>query len=281
MTGPYVLAEASAQKTLRAAPYDRWVADSGEVMAEFHREPAGFRVRFPGDADFVIESTTLTVRCEPERGVGKVDCDTLWHNAIVPLLDNYRGSISLHGAACLMGGRAVGFVGASRRGKTTLAAACALAGHPFLAEDAIRLEGNAAPYTALPARPLLRLFTDSAAYLLPETSCAPADADKLDVAASDHLPHHGKPARLAAIYLLGENCAGGPAFTTLGQQAALAELMRHAFILDIEDRARLAAHFDRLAQLAEAVPMIRLDYPRRFDALGDVIERLAEDAKER
>ena len=281
MSDRYALADARGQDMLAAAPYDRWIATSGEVMAEFHRDPAGFRVRFPGNADFVIAAETLAVRCEPVPSAARADCDTLWHNAIVPLLDNHRGAVSLHGAACLMGDKAVGFVGASRQGKTTLAAACALAEHPFLAEDAIRLEGNAAPYRVLPARPLLRLFADSAARLLPHAGGAPEDPEKRDLAASHRLPHHAHPAGLRAIYLLGENREDPPAFTPLGQQAALAELMRHAFILDIEDKQRLAAHFDRLARLAGTVPMIRLDYPRRFDCLSNVVERLAEDAASR
>jgi hypothetical protein len=38
---------ARIQPALASAPYDRWVTPEGEVKAEFHRQPAGFLVRFP------------------------------------------------------------------------------------------------------------------------------------------------------------------------------------------------------------------------------------------
>lgn len=277
----YSLEEAQTQEDLPQPPYDRWIAESGEVMAEFYREKSGLRVRFSGKADFCVGTKPLSVTCNPVPAAARSALATLWHNSMLPLLDNYSGGVSLHGSACVIDRKAVGFIGASRRGKTTLAAACARAGHAFMAEDAIRLSAAGTGYEVLPARPLLRLFEDSAAHLAGSTDeCSPADG-KVDITASQTFNHHDQPARLQAIYLLGNGAATSTAFTPLGQQDALAELMRHAFILDIEDKPRLTAHFDRLAQLARHVPCIRMDFPRQFSELSNVVKRLAADVRSR
>ena len=43
-----------------------------------------------------------------------------------------------------------------------------------------------------------------------------------------------------------------------------------SFILDVEDRALIAGHFDQVSALVREPIAFRLDYPRRFDALPEV-----------
>jgi len=56
------------------------------------------------------------------------------------------------------------------------------------------------------------------------------------------------------------------------------ELLKASFLLSVDDRARLASHFDALARLSRRPIHYRLDYPRRFDLLSDVRRSILEHA---
>jgi hypothetical protein len=86
---------------------------------------------------------------------------------------------------------------------------------------------------------------------------------------------------LRRIYSLGEGDAGTLEFTPLGPGEALIELVRHSFLMDIEEPDMLARHFDRLARLVNRTCFYRLDYPRRYEALAQVRQAIIEhDAEE-
>jgi hypothetical protein len=59
---------------------------------------------------------------------------------------------------------------------------------------------------------------------------------------------------------------------------ALIELVKHSFLLDIEERTLLAAHFDELSALAGQPIFYRLDYPRRYEDLAAVRQAIVEHA---
>ncbi len=59
-------------------------------------------------------------------------------------------------------------------------------------------------------------------------------------------------------------------FQRLSAAEALVEWVKHSFLLDVEERPRLASHFDQVAALANRPIHYRLDYPRRFEELAEV-----------
>ena len=253
------------------APYDRWVSDDGDANAEFYRTDSGYLMRFPDQADFAIPTGLQGADCFPVSGMTADALRTLFTNSVRPAVGNHIGELNLHGSGVVIGDKAVAIMGQSRRGKTTLAGAFAKAGHPFLTEDVLALDQQNGAYTVDPQLPVLRVFGDSAAYLLdaaPEEHCADT---KSALAANATLPAAEEAAPLAAICVLGPGEASEVTLSTLGRAAALSEIMRHGFLLDVEDKARLHAHFARVAQLAAAVPCLSLDYPREFSKLPDVI----------
>ena len=69
-------------------------------------------------------------------------------------------------------------------------------------------------------------------------------------------------------------------FELLSPSEALIELVKHSFLLDIEEQAVLAQHFDRLARLVSRPIFYRLDYPRRYEALAQVRQAIIEHATE-
>lgn len=249
------------------------------MAAQFYRQHDAILVRFPEIADFLVPARTgMKVRCKPVPGVSSKLVGNLFHNAVVPLMDTHAGRISLHGSGVIIGDMAVAFVGHSRSGKTTLAGAFARAGHPFLTEDAIRLAEQDGGYLLLPARPVLRLFDDSATFLSrPFDEASPGP--KSEVAADASLPFADKPAPLGAIMLLGNGKSDGVEILSLSAAEALQRLLQHSFILDVEDKSRLAAHFDRIGDLSSTVPCFALDYPRHYDLLPEVIASVRDQTR--
>lgn len=271
---------ARAQAPLADAPFDRWINPDGGVSAEFRRIPGGYCARFPGQADFAISLETMHVRGTPDNGTPLAVVETLYRNAIEPIVANHLGGLNLHGSAVLGPQGAIAFLGLSRSGKTTLAGAFARAGHPFLTEDVLSLLPDGAGYHVQPHRPVLRLFHDSAEFLLGAEPGWEDEESKQELAAGGSLPFADKSAPLAAICLLGPGDSTDVALTRLGAAEALSQLIRHAFVLDVEDRARLAAHFGRLGELAASVPCHALDYPRSYAQLPEVIGAILERAQQ-
>lgn len=265
-----------SQSNVQVDPFDRWVAPDGTTIAEFRRLADHFLVRFPGEIDFAIDHDCQTVRAFPVPTADNAIAGRLFRNAIEPLIGNYLGGLFLHGSAALIDGRAVAFVGQSRSGKTTLAGAFAKIGHPFLTEDVIDLEvsGAGGSYTLKPKPFALRLFPDSARFLVGSEVESRRDQSKqayddLSLQSSD------LPSELSAICILGDDHKSELALRPLEPARALTALLPHSFILDVEDKQRMKRHFERLAALAECVAVYRLDYPRVYSALPEVCDMIS------
>ena len=263
-------------------PYDRWLAPAKNVIAEFYRITGGYLLRFPGEVDFEIfpgtepgaaPDTTIVRRIPaPQADVGHLD--SLYHNAVLPILGNYRGGLFLHGSAVTINGAAVAFLGLSRSGKTTLAAAMAKRGHALLTEDVIELEVSSSGFQLQPKPTGLRLFSDSAAFLMGEDPVDERANIKRSVSPAAGFAVATAPAPLSSIYFLGQDRVAPLSIRHVGPSDALKEMLNHAFILDVEDKPRLKAHFGRMADLSEKIPCFALDYPRRYTELDAVLDAI-------
>ncbi|WAT17025.1 hypothetical protein OZN62_08725 [Aurantiacibacter sp. MUD11] len=272
---------ARRQEDLASSPFDSWTRPAGGPIAHFHRQGDDILLRFPQCADFEIRPGSEEVVCHPVPGIDETTIDNVFYNSIRPLLINHGGGLALHGSACSTPYGAIAFVGLSRSGKTTLAGACAKVGNPFLTEDVIELQFSGDAYRVIPQRPLLRVFSDTADYLRQEREGENGALPKVALKSGKDLPFASEAADLVAIYVLGAGEATEPTFKPLEPQHALAEIMQHAFVLDVEDKPRLRAHFNRLSDLALKVPFVALDYRRQYDALPSLVEAVVEDARSR
>jgi len=271
---------ARVQPALETVPYDRWVTPEGEVKAEFHRLPNGFRLRFPEEADFVIDIDRGVASGWPAPDTTPDHFDSLFHHGVMPLVGNHLGGLFLHGSAVAIEGQAVAFLGLSRSGKTTMAGALAKAGYPFLTEDVIDLRLRDGAYWLQPKPSNLRLFVDSAAYLLGREFTDAEEDDKHSLQGGDDLPFSDAPCPLARIYLLGRDPEAALAITRLEGPAALTQLLPHAFVLDVEDKPRLRGHFSRIAELSERIGASALDYPRQYGELPAVVAAIITDIQQ-
>ena len=273
----FVVQPPREQAPLASEPYDRWVLPGECVKAEFHRQADGFLLRFLGEADFVIDADCRRVTGWPVQGIAENHFHSLYCNAVLPLIGDHLGGLFLHGSAVSVGGRALVFLGQSGDGKTTLAGAFAKAGHPYLTEDVIELVVGAGTYHLQPKASGLRLFADSAAYLIGDDPEMAQGDEKIDVTDAVALPFQGTPAPLAAIFVLGSDHDALLAIARLHQHRAAQLLLPHSFVLDVDDKGRLRGHFGRIVGLACDVPCYSIDYLRDYAELPRLIEAVAAE----
>src|SRR5436853_233172 len=76
-----------------------------------------------------------------------------------------RGHFVLHASSVAIDGKAAAFAGPSGRGKSTLVAALASAGHPLIADDMSVIDTSGAAPVVQPGFPRVKLWPDSASAL--------------------------------------------------------------------------------------------------------------------
>lgn len=256
-------------------PFHEWRLDSDQAFATFHRYHGCFLIRFPGLADFTVTTDGRAVTGFHGPELKSSTLDHLLLNQIRPLALSLQGKNMFHASAVELAGQAVAFAGRSGQGKSTLAASFARHGHGFLTDDGLELSETPDGYQAHPSHSSLRLWPDSLGQLLP------ADAELADpiqhstksrVLADARLPHVATPLPLKAIYVLEREDVAEVSITEMKPAVALIGLVNHSFLLNIDDRAATARHFERVTDLARSLPIFRLDYPRCYDRLADVRE---------
>lgn len=167
-----------------------------------------------------------------------------------------RGTFCLHASVVAHNDTLLAFIGESGAGKSTLARYLGREGGVAwrrIIDDTLPVAPikTTGPATALPHFPQLKL---------PDESQPP------------RLVAERRP--LGAVYLLdsrGEAISIAP----LRRSEAALTLAAHTVGSRLFGRALLAGHMDFCGGLAATLPICRLDYPRRFDALPDVRDALA------
>lgn len=281
MTGrpAFRLLRAAPQEPVPSRPIHRIVSPGGRPWTLVHRESAGYRLRFPGLADFTVAADGARARCRPVEDTSRAVCEHLFLNQVRPLLLSHQGHLVFHASAVAAQGGAIAFLGASGRGKSTLAAAFATAGHPFLTDEDLVLDLRPSGYRVQASHPSLRLWDDSRRALLGNRGRAVAAlpfTGKARLASGTALPHGSRPKRLLCAYVLGAGRARQPTIRPIAANASMKEWLRNAFLLDPSDRTRLGAHFRHTADLAARVACFRLDFPRRFAVLRRVRQCVLE-----
>ncbi len=269
------------QAPLGMSPFHSWAFPDGTLWTEFYRADGGYLLRFPDLADFDVSADGLDVTCFPAPEVSEATSQHLYLNQVLPLVLSKLGKLVFHASAVDVAGGAVAFAAESGRGKSTLAASFAVSGSRFLTDDGLVVEPTAKGYQILPSHPSIRLWGDSEEALIAagvETAPALSYTSKSRFLAGDEVCFCDQPRPLRRVYFLGDGSAAAPRFERLSAAEALVEWVKHSFLLDVEERPRLASHFDQVARLAGQPIHYRLDYPRRFEDLEHVRQAIVEHA---
>jgi len=270
-----VLHPAREQRPMPGAPFQRWNPQpDGKASAMFYRTSAGILIRFPGIADFVLTPSGLD--CFPLPGTGEA-WQSIYGQQVYPLLLADRGGAVFHGGAVAVEGGAVAFLASSGVGKSTLTTAFARRGYPFLSDDCLHLDLARTRAHVLPHGDHVRLWEDSAAELGEGAAAYVAGSSKPQLAASDRLPHCKRAVPIACAYILAAGGAKATAVQTMTPSQQLLGWTANAFVLDIKNPDVLKRNLAAAARLVREVPMRRLDYPRRYEVLDDVVDAVLAD----
>ncbi|MDP2163238.1 MAG: hypothetical protein Q8K21_03295 [Hydrogenophaga sp.] len=98
-------------------PFHEWRLPDGTSWTLFFRHASGYRLRFPGLADFDISTDGLVVQGHPVPGSSDDTLQHLYLNQVLPLALSRQGKLVFHAGAVETPAGAIAFMGVSGRGK--------------------------------------------------------------------------------------------------------------------------------------------------------------------
>jgi hypothetical protein len=246
----------------------------GRTWLSFGRSGNGYCIRFHELADFTIDFSKDQVTAHPcPEGTDEL-VGSLFLDKIVPLYMSRRRLV-LHASAVGVGTGCVAFVGASGRGKSTLAAYLESRGCPLLTDDYLVVQERQGQLIAVPSYSKLNLRADSAAAL--GRARAAVAENRAQNRRCEVQNHQTNAATLLCIFVLeGAGIGGGVQLVPFDGREAFMELVRNAFSIDPDEEESLQANFANIAAVMPYVRMSRLSYPRDYAVLPEVAERILE-----
>lgn len=249
---------ARAAKALRSVQASGWLAEAHrDLRCDYHSNGASLHV--PEIGDFDIDSAAMVIRyaaAAPTRRDGSRLEQVLFGPALIVALA-YRSIHFLHASAVQLGESAVAFCAESGVGKSTFAAAEAVAWHP-IADDILPVKVAVDGPEALPRFPQLKWPMER----------------QYPLAGAARLP-------LRSIFVLAPDA---PVTTRielerLSQRESTLALIRHGVASRVFSPLLLHRQMRLCAEIAASVPVVRARYPKRLDALPGLREAILEVAR--
>jgi len=248
----------STVASLGSEPFVRrstgWIADAWRDVAVWRHEH-GLRLEIADVGAFAVAAEGIAVIGPAATPVAADTLTEALLGAPLVLALALNDVWCLHASAVIASGRVVAFAGESGHGKSTLAAY--LDGAPEgawgrVADDSLPVCAGPAGVLALPHFPQLKL---------------PAEA-QYPVDAPASVP-------LAAVYVIAPpNGDESVSLRPLSQRQAMQALIRHTVAARAFDRPLLAAHLAFCERAAARIPVWRLAYSHRREALPEVREAI-------
>lgn len=253
---------------------------NGEPWLSVERNDLGYCICFAGIATYFVSVDLKLVEWVAAPAVPRRTIRHLFLDQVFPMLMSGRGRFVLHASAVQLDGVAVGFIGPSGMGKSTLAAAFAQDGNPVLTDDSLILEHKSDCFAAYPTYASVRLWPPALHSLF--GSAAP----------SVTVAHYTRKKRvqlkqrdqksfapLRALYILGNQHENTISICSVAPAEAFMELTRSTFRLDITNIQQLAHEFNFYGVLARSGFVRRLSYPRDLSRLPDVRNAVLHDLR--
>lgn len=221
---------------------------------------------------FVIDPASMRIghrAADTALALGAERWEDRLASSAIPLLLGELGGLSLHAAANLVGDRVVVICGVTGRGKSTLSAALAAAGHPSLAEDGVVLRRSDGGHAAWPGARGSLLTEPAAAAIGAESTNGRADPRGRRL--HDGLRSADRPGQVALVAFLRERSGSTIAIEETDSAKTHRELLDHLLMA-----GRLGtSEFAGSARVAESVRGVLLRVPDSLDAVNEAAERLA------
>lgn len=283
---------ALAEITLSSADTDFFVREAGSARLN-DRWDRGFQYAALPDGrtyvrgwemgEFLVGADGASIVCNRQPGIAVDAFEVYLMGQALSFALLKRGFEPLHGTAVVIDGHAVGFLGASGVGKSTLAAAFVRAGFRVLTDDVLVVHGTGEGAMAYPGPSRLKLFSNTAARMAANVSGAVRmnGARTKLVIPIDDANAHAAPVPLTAIYDVslptGRPGSQKVSMTTLPRRDAVLALVRAGFNPRFVNRDHLARQFSASVALADRVPVKTLSYPRVLKNLPNVVNAVVEN----
>ncbi len=194
-----------------------------------------------------------------------------------------QGYEPLHATVVVVDGHALGFLGRSGHGKSTLAAAFLHGGHQVLTDDMLLIREVGGRLCGFPGPPRIKLFPDIARRFLPSMKPgAPMnpETDKLVVSLARRQVHT-EPAPMQGFVVLDEapEDASHVQLHPLSRIDAWLEFVKATFNTRLVGVERLQRQFLAVEEWTTRIPVRRLIYPRTLAVLESVRDALVVDMR--
>ena len=270
-----ITADSSFLGDLHSPETISWRDDSGPLVVSYVDAPGAGHYRLRQGDQLIVDV------CEPRRivaravaGTPKATLDHFLTDQVFPRVMAHEGQFIIHAAATRFGKNAVLFMGASGRGKSTLATSFDRAGLPLLGDDAMVISWSDGKPRAKAVYPSLRLFPDSMAALIP-TGVSTSDIalhsakQRVNFPAGEKRALHSLP--VEAIFAIGAPTYDDRIHVRrLKIAEACIALIENSFALDPTDIERARDRLAKASEVARAIPAFEIFYPRDYERLPAV-----------
>ena len=250
--------------------FDVWSTARGTPWVRAQRATPGYRIRYEGRADFLVDPAADTIVCEPR------DCPEAMRrhflfDQVVPLMLSLN-HVVLHASSVVAAGGFAAFIGAGGAGKSTIALALARAGLAIGSDDGLLVDTAG---VATPSYPCVRVWADSAGLAIRSAPVVDAPwTTKREC--RDGVTFAPAPLPLRRLYVLDPDPRPSIRFEPIAPRDLVVTLVEQSYRLGLDDRDGLTRQLDDLARLARAVPAWRLSSPRRLEAWQELARAIID-----
>ncbi|MDD5559563.1 hypothetical protein [Candidatus Methylomirabilis sp.] len=257
--------------------------NAAEWAQYVHLRDDAYYLRWSELFEFLVSADGCRIAGRPLTHVAFEAFHTYLLGAVLSFSLIKRGLDPLHATTVVIDGGAVGFLGDTGYGKSSLGGAFIQAGYPVLTDDLLLLREGKHGFSASPGPPRIKLYPRIARKLLGEYATGvpmnPLTRKLIIPLGRDQV--HQAPVALKALYLLPRPSA--PArrkrvtVRRVSQHSAFLALLKSAFNTEIIDSERLRRQFLLCTRIASTVPVKLLSYPRSLASLPSVREAILAD----
>lgn len=262
---------ASGPTCTEADVFETWRDNAGAVCAYGYVCGRQRWMELPGVALFRFDTSgeEILAFAPPSRSPELI-LDS-YYRTVLPMALQSRGQEVLHASAVMINGGVVGFCAVSETGKSTVAHALALKGHPAWADDAVVLELSKGSVVAEPLPFRVRLRPASEAYLR-----------RLHLADTLHerTTAHTSRCPVNAIFVLERHSAPRVQVDRLSAIQAFTELLKNAYCFTLKESERKRIMVENYTRLASSVPVMRLRFPSGLEYLDSMLDAISEVLRE-
>jgi hypothetical protein len=260
---------------VRAPALEIWRDEDGEIYATGGRVGEAYWIEVLGVGTFRFEANDGdAVEATPLPDIGDEEILDNYRRIVLPLALHACGSELVHASAVVApSGGVVAFAAGTRTGKSTLAYALSLRGHPIWADDAVLFRAGSGPVESTPLPFALRIREPSARFFHLQGR-AEGEWRPLFV--------EGDAARpLAAVCLLEQKSGGTGAGAAVEVElrdpaSAFPALLAHSYRFSIKDPRRKREMMSRYLELTALVPVYDIRFHPQLDGLGEVLDRIEQ-----